>query len=583
MSAQLTFGKGRGKGGAGGGGGGAGRFNSNNRNRGFNQAPKAYKSSVSEIADDTFNVGLNKYAAQFGTSRRNVANYLQKTLHDEGYLAAQAVRTGKKQSIPMPPPADLDDADAVRIRNVLVDAAGRRIGKLDAATKRGFAIVYDQCSPGVRDKLEASENWSSIETEQSLQGLINAIERVCVGFDDHKQTMYNIVQSTKKLYLHMQDEKTTVPDYSRDFKSLWETCESFGGTPGYHQGPVNQLLKDTSRVADVNRPTDTERKAAVNDTAEAVKGSLLLSGADQKRFGMLKKELHNDYLKGTDNYPYTLDRAVRLLENYEGPKQTWRPPVSPGGELAFVQQGAVGRGRGKKAAAGAAGQKTKASSGDDGATSASGGGTAAAGAPRTNRHGHSHCYHCGKDGHYAAECPDLTAEQQEQLHMSLGEVDEEEGGGNEEGSVLMNVCMAQRGGLPDDRVYLDNCSTVTGFKDSGRIQGISEVSNGMRVNCNAGQVVSNKVGSWGKLKAWHLSGSIANIISMNELEEHYRVTYDSWDGKYVVHTEHGPVYFVKDEQGLPYIDLEEGDKRAQECFFSRPFAATTNKASPRGR
>ena len=34
------------------------------------------------------------------------------------------------------------------------------------------------------------------------------------------------------------------------------------------------------------------------------------------------------------------------------------------------------------------------------------------------------------------------------------------------------------------------------------------------------------------------------------------IAYDSVDGYYVVHTEKCPVYFHKDEQGLPYIDLD---------------------------
>ena len=190
MSAQLVFGRGRGGRGAGGAGGGV--RNKNNRNRGGNnnyQTPKVYKSSVSEIAHDTFNVGQSKYAAQFGRSRKNVANYLQKTITDEGYLVAQAVRTGEEQEVTLPPDVDPNDQDAVRVRNVKVNAAAKRMGKLDAANKRGFAIVYDQCSPGVRDKLEASESRAAIESGQLLHELIGAIERICVGFDDHKKTV----------------------------------------------------------------------------------------------------------------------------------------------------------------------------------------------------------------------------------------------------------------------------------------------------------------------------------------------------------------------------------------------------------
>ena len=49
---------------------------------------------------------------------------------------------------------------------------------------------------------------------------------------------------------------------------------------------------------------------------------------------------------------------------------------------------------------------------------------------------------------------------------------------------------------------------------------------------------------------------------MHELEENYRITYDSWAGYYVVHTPKGEVRFYKDEQGLPYLDLEESSEAA---------------------
>ena len=40
------------------------------------------------------------------------------------------------------------------------------------------------------------------------------------------------------------------------------------------------------------------------------------------------------------------------------------------------------------------------------------------------------------------------------------------------------------------------------------------------------------------------------------LEKLHHITYDSIDGYYVVNTDKGPVYFHKDEQGLPYIYLD---------------------------
>ena len=61
---------------------------------------------------------------------------------------------------------------------------------------------------------------------------------------------------------------------------------------------------------------------------------------------------------------------------------------------------------------------------------------------------------------------------------------------------------------------------------------------------------------------WYMPEGIANIFSMPELEKQYRITYDSWEGYYIVHTERGEVRFYKDEQGLPYIDLSSSGDHA---------------------
>jgi hypothetical protein len=42
---------------------------------------------------------------------------------------------------------------------------------------------------------------------------------------------------------------------------------------------------------------------------------------------------------------------------------------------------------------------------------------------------------------------------------------------------------------------------------------------------------------------------------MDELEKLYCITYDSWEGYYIVYTLKGCVKFYKDEQWLLYIDL----------------------------
>ena len=64
-----------------------------------------------EIAQHTFNMGKNKFTAQFTESRKKVANYLQRNVVAEGYLVAETVRTRKQQTIELPPAVDPNAAD----------------------------------------------------------------------------------------------------------------------------------------------------------------------------------------------------------------------------------------------------------------------------------------------------------------------------------------------------------------------------------------------------------------------------------------------------------------------------------------
>ncbi len=154
------------------------------------------------------------------------------------------------------------------------------------------------------------------------------------------------------------------------------------------------------------------------------------------------------------------------------------------------------------------------------------------------------------------------ADQQGQLHMNL---EEQEGGGEvkqQQGHQLLNVGLMQGGMLPNNQAYLNGCSTVTAFKSNKYLKGVTKVHEGIKINCNAGTVSTNLKGNYGRLKVWYLPDRIANIFSMHELERLYLITYDSWGGLYVIHTLRGEVRFHKDNQGLPYINLDRSDEQA---------------------
>ena len=139
---------------------------------------------------------------------------------EESYLVAETIRTGTAQKIALPPVVDPnapDKTDLDIIRVEVVKSVAKRQQKLDESLKKGYATVYDQCSQEVQDKLKAMRDWETVQATQSLHELIKRINKICVGFDNHKQSVFNLVQSLKTLFLYTQSEKDTVEEYARNF------------------------------------------------------------------------------------------------------------------------------------------------------------------------------------------------------------------------------------------------------------------------------------------------------------------------------------------------------------------------------
>jgi hypothetical protein len=307
------------------------------RGGGADSLSKAFWSSTSGIEKWTFNTRQNKFAVQFTLSREEVANYIQRTLANEGYLVAETIRSGEEQLIPLPALVDPNDPNKTDLEAIRAE--------LRESLMKGYATVYGQCSQEVRDKLKASKDWETIQGEQSLHDLISQVEKICVGFDDHKQDVYNLAQALKTLFLYTQSKKESIEEYGWNFRSLWDTVEAFGGLPGIHRGLRDMILKPITTAG--GTVTAAQLKKAEEESSEAVKAALLISEANRRRYEALKDALANNYLLGSNQYPGTFDKAMRVLGNYQVTKTSMPYRASPEDtRVAFLQQGGRGGRRG---------------------------------------------------------------------------------------------------------------------------------------------------------------------------------------------------------------------------------------------
>ena len=82
---------------------------------------------------------------------------------DESFLVDQTIGMGREESTKRPDAAAAGDAGTVLKQIEEVKHITKKQMKLKASIKKGFTIVFNQCSLQVKTKLEATLDWNNTQ------------------------------------------------------------------------------------------------------------------------------------------------------------------------------------------------------------------------------------------------------------------------------------------------------------------------------------------------------------------------------------------------------------------------------------
>jgi hypothetical protein len=138
------------------------------------------------------------------------------------------------------------------------------------------------------------------------------------------------------------------------------------------------------------------------------------------------------------------------------------------------------------------------------------------------------CHNCGKKGHIARECPERKqAGNQKHIHANIQENGCSEDDVNEGENIF--VQKREKGIINKNWLLLDSQSMVDQVTNPALLKNIRKTASAVTVHCNARSTSTNMERALGNVTVKHNPHSIAKVVSLHEIKQRHRVTYNSWD------------------------------------------------------
>jgi hypothetical protein len=157
-------------------------------------------------------------------------------------------------------------------------------------------LIFHQCTPNLKNDVEAADAFSAIRVAQDLIALLKLIQSLCCSYDAKTQSFMATVASHKCLFTYYQQDGDDNHRYYQEFCTHVGTLETYGGigairiTPAFMTAKLKELAA-AGVISTATAPTDAERMKTIKLVRDEFLGCLMLSGSNRDQYAALKADL----------------------------------------------------------------------------------------------------------------------------------------------------------------------------------------------------------------------------------------------------------------------------------------------------
>ena len=232
-----------------------------------------------DLKGHIYDCGDIRQADQYARTTMEIAEYVGRT-----YKYGMDIRlsienmTMAKFELPEDPPTDATRTE-IRLWEKRIDDYALRENTLKENIKTTYSLIWSQCSDAIRQKIEATEDFSNIAPNGNAIELLKIIKDIAYNFQSQKYMPHALHEAKKRLYNCYQARHTTTQAYLESFQNCLDVVNHIGGTIGGDPAMIDKVAKQISK----DKNTLTEAEIAMGQ--EEYIATAFLLGADRSRFG----------------------------------------------------------------------------------------------------------------------------------------------------------------------------------------------------------------------------------------------------------------------------------------------------------